>query len=50
LRGLLFGVSPVDARALAAAALTLAIVSAVAVAFPALRAARIAPVEALRGE
>ena len=50
LRGLLFGVSPLDARALATAALTLAIVSAIAVAGPAFRAARISPTEALRGE
>ena len=50
LRGVLFGVSPLDARALAAAALTLAIVSAVAVAGPALKAARIAPIDALKGE
>jgi hypothetical protein len=50
LRGLLFGVSPLDAPALAAAALTLAIVSAIAVAGPALKAARIAPIDALRGE
>ena len=50
LRGVLFGVSPLDARALAAAALTLAIVSAVAVAGPALKAARIAPLDALKGD
>ena len=50
LRGLLFGVSPLDVRALAAAALTLAIVAAIAVAGPAFRAARISPTEALRGE
>ena len=50
LRGVLFGVSPLDARALAAAALTLAIVSAIAVAGPALKAARIAPIDALKGE
>jgi ABC-type antimicrobial peptide transport system permease subunit len=50
LRGVLFGVSPLDARALAAAALTLAIVSAVAVAGPALKAARIAPIDALKGD
>jgi ABC-type antimicrobial peptide transport system permease subunit len=48
LRGVLFGVSPLDAPALAAAALTLAIVSAIAVAGPALKAARIAPIDALR--
>ena len=50
LRGVLFGVSPLDARALAAAALTLAIVSAVAVAGPAIKAARIAPIDALKGD
>ena len=50
LRGVLFGVSPLDARALAAAALTLAIVAAIAVAGPALKAARIAPIDALKGE
>jgi hypothetical protein len=50
LRGVLFAVSPLDAPALAAAAMTLAIVSALAVAGPALKAARIAPIEALRGE
>jgi putative ABC transport system permease protein len=50
LRGVVFGVSPLDVRALAAAAVTLAIVSLVAVAGPALKAARIAPIEALRGE
>ena len=50
LRGVLFGVSPLDARALAAAVLTLAIVSVVAVAGPALKAARIAPIDALRGD
>jgi putative ABC transport system permease protein len=50
LRGVLFGVSPLDARALAASAVTLAIVSAVAVAGPALKAARSPPIDALRGE
>jgi putative ABC transport system permease protein len=50
LRGVLFGVSPLDARALAAAALTLAIVAAIAVAGPAIRAGRIAPNDALKGE
>jgi ABC-type antimicrobial peptide transport system permease subunit len=35
---------------LAAAALTLAVVSAIAVAGPALRAARIAPIDALKGD
>ncbi len=37
-RGLLFGVSTVDARALAAAALTLAVVSAIAISGPAIKA------------
>jgi predicted permease len=50
LRGVLFGVSPLDVPALAAAALTLSIVAAIAVAGPALKAARIAPIEALRGD
>ncbi len=50
LRGTLFGVSALDAGALAAAALTLAIVSALAVAGPAIKAARIAPIDALKGE
>ena len=50
LRGVVFGVSPLDIRALAAAAVTLALVSLVAVAGPALKAARIAPIEALRGD
>jgi predicted permease len=50
LRGVIFGVSPLDVRALAAAALTLGLVSLVAVAGPALKAARIAPIEALRGD
>ncbi len=50
LRGVLFGVSPLDARALAGAALTLAIVAAIAVAGPAIRAGRIAPNDALKGE
>jgi ABC-type antimicrobial peptide transport system permease subunit len=48
LRGVLFGVSALDAPVLAAAALTLVIVSAIAVAGPALKAARIAPIDALR--
>jgi putative ABC transport system permease protein len=50
LRGVLFGVSPLDLRALLAAALTLAIVTVMAVAGPALRASRIAPNDALKGE
>lgn len=50
LRGVIFGVSPLDTMALAAAAGTLALVALVAVAGPALKASRIAPVEALKGE
>jgi putative ABC transport system permease protein len=50
LRGLLFGVSPLDARALGAAALTLAVVATAAAALPAFRAARIAPTDALKGD
>lgn len=50
LRGVLFGVSPSDPAALAAAVLALLIASTIAVATPALRASRIAPAEALRGE
>jgi putative ABC transport system permease protein len=50
LRGVLFAVGPLDVPALAAAALTLALVSAAAVAGPALKAARTAPIDALRGE
>jgi ABC-type antimicrobial peptide transport system permease subunit len=46
----LFGVSPLDATALAGAALTLALVALLAVAGPALKASRIAPVDALKGE
>jgi predicted permease len=50
LRGVLFGVNPLDVSALAAAMVTIAVVSIVAVAGPALRASRIAPIEVLRGE
>jgi putative ABC transport system permease protein len=50
LRGVLFGVSPFDTLALSASTLVLAIVAAIAVAAPAVRAARVAPVEALRGD
>jgi len=49
-RGVVFGVSAVDGRALAAAAATLAVVSLLAVAGPAFRAARIAPVDALKSD
>jgi predicted permease len=50
LRGILFGVSPLDARAIAAAALTLALVSAIAVLAPALKAARTPPIDVLRSD
>jgi putative ABC transport system permease protein len=50
LRGVLFGVSPLDAPALASAALTLAVVSIIAVAGPALKASRVAPTDVLRGD
>jgi len=49
-RSLLFGVSPMDALTLAAAILTLAMVTAVATLVPARRAARIDPLAAIRGE
>ena len=39
-----------DAPTLAAATMTLALVSAAAIAIPEMRASRIAPTEALRGE
>ena len=50
LRGVLFGVGPFDTVALVASTLVLGLVAIVAVAAPALKAARIAPVEALRSE
>jgi predicted permease len=50
LESVLFGVSPGDPTSVAAAMATLVIVSAAAVAGPALRAARIAPSDALRAE
>jgi ABC-type antimicrobial peptide transport system permease subunit len=50
LRAVSFGVSPVDALTLAAAVLLLAGVSGVATFAPALRAARIDPLEAIRTE
>jgi ABC-type antimicrobial peptide transport system permease subunit len=50
LRGVLFGVSPFDALTLAESTLVLAIVATLAVALPALKAARVAAVQALRGE
>ncbi len=50
LRGVLFGVGAFDIPALGAALITIALVSLIAVAGPALRASRIAPIEALRGD
>ena len=50
LRGLLFGVSPLDPLALAVAASALLIVSMLAVAGPAVKASRVSATEALRGE
>jgi ABC-type antimicrobial peptide transport system permease subunit len=50
LRGVLFGVSSFDTLALAASIVILVVVATIAVTVPAIRAARIAPVEALRGE
>jgi len=50
LRGVLFGVSSVDAVALATSAAVIATVAMAAVTAPAIRAARIAPTDALRGD
>jgi ABC-type antimicrobial peptide transport system permease subunit len=50
LSGVVFEASPLDVSALAVAAATLAIISIAAAAGPALRAARTAPVDALRGD
>lgn len=50
LRGVLFGVGAFDIPALGAALITIALVSLIAVAGPALRASRIAPIDALRGD
>jgi predicted permease len=50
LRGVLFGVSPADPAAIAAAVFTLALVSSAAVLAPALRVAHVPPSDALRGE
>ena len=50
LRGMLFGVTPFDAGALAASAAVIAAVAMTAVAVPAIRAARVAPTDALRGD
>jgi hypothetical protein len=49
-RGVLFGVTTVDSGALGAAATILAAVALLAVAGPARRASRIAPVAALKAE
>ena len=48
LTGLLFGVTPLDRRAIAAAALTLLVAAAVASYLPARRASRIDPAKELR--
>lgn len=50
LHSLLFGVSPWDGVTLVGTMLTLGAISAIALAVPALRAARVAPAEALRAE
>jgi ABC-type lipoprotein release transport system permease subunit len=50
LAGLLFGIAPTDAVTFAATAVLLAAVAALASLFPALRATRIDPIDALRAE
>ena len=50
LRGVVFGVSQLDPSALAATVVTIALVSAIAVAGPAFRAARIPPIDVLRSD
>jgi ABC-type lipoprotein release transport system permease subunit len=50
MRPLLYQVEPTDAATYVAAALGLAALAFVASLFPALRAARVNPVQALRGE
>ena len=50
LRGLLFGVTSFDAAALAASIAVIATVAMAAVAAPAIRAARVPPTDALRGD
>jgi ABC-type antimicrobial peptide transport system permease subunit len=50
LRGLIFGVEPTDAPTLIGAASMLGLVACLAAWIPALRAARVDPVEALRAE
>jgi len=48
IEGMLYGVEPLDSRTFATAALLLAVVAMAAAALPAMRAARIDPVAALR--
>ena len=50
LRGVLFGLTPFDAGALAASAAVIAAVATAAIVVPAIRAARVAPTDALRGD
>ena len=50
LRGMLYGVTSLDAGALATSAAVIGTVAMAAVAAPAIRAARVAPTEALRGD
>ena len=50
LRGMLFGVTSLDAGTLAASAAVIGTVAMIAVAAPAIRAARVTPTDALRGE
>jgi hypothetical protein len=49
-RSMLFGLAPTDPGALVAAAVTLAVTGAIATVIPALRAARLHPTSALRGD
>jgi ABC-type lipoprotein release transport system permease subunit len=49
-RSMLFGLAPTDPVALVAAAVTLAATGAIATVIPALRAARLHPTSALRGD
>jgi ABC-type lipoprotein release transport system permease subunit len=50
LRGMLFGVAPTDPLVFALAALVLLITAAAATAIPAMRAARLDPIAALRAD
>jgi putative ABC transport system permease protein len=50
LRGLLYGVTPTDVSTLAAVVVVLGVVAALAALVPAVRAARISPMESLRGQ